>query len=238
MGRKVFVSYKYGDAQVAQINDGSAASIARAIFNTPTTARHYVDKIIEKLDADGVHIYKGEEDGNDLSLQKDDTIASKLKEKIRDSSVTIVLISKGMKTWELENDQWIPWEISYSLREKTVEGRTSKSNGLLAVILPDENGSYSYYLDECGHCNTKTHKTSTLFQILGRNMFNQKQKLQFDSNCDAHYHGKVHKDDLHSYAFQVKWHEFIDNIDKHVDHAIHLRDNIGNYNIQKAIWTQ
>lgn len=161
MARKVFVSYKYNDPFVYKIGNLG-------------TCRDYVDIIMDLLE--DVHIYKGEEDGNDLSQFKDDTIRTYLKDKIRDSSVTIVLISQGMKSYEPEEDQWIPWEISYSLREKNFEGRTSAPNGLLGVIIPDQFGAYNHYFEysNCSICNVRTHKTQNLFSILKNNMFNRK----------------------------------------------------------------
>ena len=87
MARKVFVSYKYGDSSVQHI--------PRFGEIDPTTARHYVNWLHDHLDAND-HIVKGEDDGEDMSGFKDETIYSNLRSKIYDSTVTVVLISKNM----------------------------------------------------------------------------------------------------------------------------------------------
>lgn len=156
MGKAIFVSYKYSDSKVFQLPDVIEI----------TTARHYVDKIAGLLEKED-YLYKGEDDGESMASLKDSTIASKLGDKIFRSSVTIVLISKGMKTSGVsDKDQWIPWEISYSLKEQSREGGNSKTNAVLAVVLPDEFGSYGYYITENPLCSSITYHTNTLFEIL------------------------------------------------------------------------
>lgn len=86
-----------------------------------------------------------------MSVLEDTTIQSILGDKIYDSTITLVLISPNMKDPNLpETEQWIPWEISYSLREQSRNGRTSKTNAVMAIVLPDANGRYDYYIEDRG----------------------------------------------------------------------------------------
>lgn len=131
----MFVSYKYKDYDVKKIPD-----VAQ-----PTWPCDYVDYIKEKI-LSGDNIYKGEKSDEDISSWSEDEIWDHLKDKIFDSTITIVLISPNMKeAGKWQRSQWIPWEISYSLRETTRNDRTSHNNAILAVILPNKNGSYDYY---------------------------------------------------------------------------------------------
>lgn len=221
MGKAIFVSYKYSDSMVLPLPNVSGR----------TTARDYVDKF-ESLIEKGDHIYKGEDDGEDMSTLKDSTIGSKLGDKIFYSSVTIVLISKGMKEDNVyEKEQWIPWEISYSLKEQSREGGRSKTNAVLAVVLPDENGSYDYYMKSNPACNSITYYTEKLFQILSDNMFNLKDKELNIRLCNS---TKIYEG-YPSYIYSVKWQDFISNINKFIEIASALRQNIDKYEMVKTI---
>ena len=227
MGKKIFVSYKYADDQVENLKSGQNS-----------TVRDYIDKFEEKVDSSD-DIYKGESDGEDLSGLSDDTIWEKLKDRIYDSSVTIVFISPRMKeNGKKERDQWIPWEVSYSLKETSRKNKkgdsvTSHSNAMLAVVLPDEDGSYSYYLESRICCNSKctTHHTDRLFTIIRKNKFNRTKNAtkRTCDNKETIWTGTC------SYIEAVKWVDFISDYQKYIDKAVDRQDNIDEYDICKEV---
>ena len=221
MGKKIFVSYKYADALVEHLGHMS--------WYETTTARDYVDVLQSKLDETD-HINKGEDDGEDLSNFADDTIWSKLRDKIYDSSVTIVLISPGMKErWKSEKEQWIPWEISYSLRETARNDRTSRRNGVLAVVLPDRTGSYNYAIESKNCCPSGCNfwHTNNLFWVLRENMFNQSKKTRMECDQgDSVYRGWP------SYIHMVRWKDFIERINYWVTQAECIQNNKEDYDIK------
>jgi len=219
MAKKIFVSYKYADSRVLSLPDIEE-----------TTARHYVDEIASLLEEED-HIFKGEDDGEDMGTLADSTIASKLGDKIFDSSLTIVLISKGMKENIPETDQWIPWEISYSLKEQSREGGNSKTNAVLAIVLPDENDSYEYFLKVNPLCNSVTHRTDTLFKILKENMFNHKQKESNIRECN----GITIFEGYPSYIYSVKWYNFKADVGSYIEIANTIRQSIDKYKLTKNV---
>ncbi|WP_112197915.1 TIR domain-containing protein [Rahnella sp. NRRL B-41462] len=222
MGRKIFVTYKYADDKVLMIN------------NEKTTVRTYVDALQDLL-KDKENINKGEVDDADLSQFKDDTIQTKLGEKIFDSSLTIIMVSKEMIDNSIsESDQWIPWEISYSLRKKHLNDRTSLPNALLAIVLPDESGYYNYYIvdDSCPHCKCRTLKTNNLFDIMKANMFNIK-KPEY-TGCIHHAESSKVYSGNSSYIYSVKWCDFISNPEFYIEKSLKIGSNINDYNIKKT----
>lgn len=228
MGYKIFISYKYSDDDVHHIKGQSWET---------NTVRDYVDEIEEKI-GDSADIYKGESDGEDLSELSEETIWEKLKNRIYDSTLTIVLISKNMKvSWKAEKNQWIPREISYSLKEVSRVNTngdpiSSKSNAMLGVVIPDRNDSYDFftYKNSCCDSKCRTLRTNTLFKILRKNMFNIKEPDK--SDCDMGstvYYGDS------SYVSVVEWDDFISNMDKYIDKAYKIQDKIDEYDIYKEV---
>jgi hypothetical protein len=223
MGFKVFVSYKYSDWQVQPLQHSGIS----------TTVRDYVDLFQSRLDSSS-HINKGEADDEDLSDFAEETIASKLRDKIYDSSITVVFISPGMKSPEPEQDQWIPWELSYSLRQATRNDRTSRANGVLAVTLPDRFGSYAHFIQEdtCPWCHCRTLHTDRLFQVMRNNMFNVKSPTH--SDCNGHVGSQPFRG-RHSYIHPLKWSDFLSDISGSLAVADELRAHIADFNIDKSV---
>lgn len=227
MGKKIFISYKYADDKVNNLESGKNS-----------TVRDYIDEF-EKIVDSSDNIFKGESDGEDLSDLSDDTIWGTLKDRIYDSSVTIVFISPGMReSGKNDRDQWIPWEVSYSLKEtsrknKNGESVTSHSNAMLAVVLPDGDNSYTYYLESKSCCNggCTTHHTDKLFTIIKKNKFNRTENAS-KRTCD---NDSTIWTGTCSYIEAVKWSNFVTNYQKYINSAVDRQDHIDEYDICKEV---
>ena len=222
MGRNIFISYKYRDTNVKSLNKVKLEVVNdKLVWMARTTiVRDYVDELQKILKEE--HINLGEKDGESLEDFTDETIKTSLKDKIFNSSITIVLISKGMKDLsKQEREQWIPWEISYSLRTITRIDRTSRMNAVLGVVLPDESGNYDWYYTENPQCNSITHKKDQLFNMLKSNMFNIKEKTTRECN------GSIINEGESSFIKTVKWEVFIysKNYNFYIEKAIEIREN-------------
>ena len=228
MGYKIFVSYKYKDKSVYPLS--SSRSGFPFPYGNPTTVRDYVDKLEAYFDHTN-NIYKGESDDEDLSNYSDDAIWEKLKDRIFDSSVTIVMVSPNMReTHRSERSQWIPWEISYSLRETTRGDRTSHSNAVLAVILPDYLHQYNYFTDPHSYqrLDGQDNNEDPVFPIIRKNMKNNRRDYSSTSLFKGFYSISTSES---SYIPSVKWEDFIQQPMAYVECAIKRKENIFGYNI-------
>ena len=219
MERKIFVSYKFTDDQVANL-DGQRNSIVR----------DYVDKLGSYLDP-ATTIYKGEYYSERIS---EETLWETLRNRILDSTLTIIFISPGMIVPGVEEkDQWIPWEVSFSLR-KTERKRpngdtyTGGPNAMLAVVLPDASGSYDYYLQRSTCCEKgcTIYHNHRIFAIMRDNMFNRKSEDK--RICDVRstiWRGE------HSYIRSIRWRDFIENPETYINAAYERQKHIEDFDI-------
>lgn len=227
---KIFISYKYGDKYVRQHNSYNSRDWFLGVENgNYLTARDYVTHLIEEILTD--HTNKAEGDNEDLSNLTENVIQQKLYDRIYDSTVTIVLISKQMKESTEEKLQWIPREIAYSLKEKTREDRTSYTNGILAIALPDEGGSYDYAVID-KNCGVRSWQTQSFFKIIGTNMFNRINKNHDFCNSCFSYH---HHDHNHSYIHPVKWDDFVQDHNLYINRVLDFKDRLDEFELMKNL---
>jgi hypothetical protein len=225
MANKVFVSYKYNDDNVFALKSEWNE------MSDPTTVRSYVSELEDRFNNSGYVIYKGESDGEDLSKLSEDQIWEKLKDRINDSTVTIVMISPRMKeSNRRDRSQWIPWEISYSLKEPVRNDRTSHSNAILALVLPHLLDSYEYFISDRKCCNytCRSFNTNCTFDILRDNMSNKINKTEIP--CKQ---GLTVYSGGSSYIKVVKWSDFIENSQEYIKRVIEIKENINDYKIRK-----
>lgn len=159
----------------------------------------------------------------DRSNMSDYTIKQYLYNKLRRSSVTIILLTPSAVNHKKNRrgayDDWMYDEIRYSLEDR--DG--NRTNGLIAVYTPEAENmlvSKSYF----GIVHVK--KVDNLFR---RNMMNVKQHYKRNpksNNFDRNYD---------SYCSLIEWNEFINNIEMFIDIATQKRDDIYKYEITKRL---
>lgn len=201
MAHKTFISYKYSEA------------------------RKLRDKIIEKLGADATY-YQGEtSDSPDLTDYTTETIREHLKDMIFGSSVTIVIISPNM----IES-KWIDWEIEYSLREYSRNGRKSKSNGVVGVVMKIDGG-YNWLRSTTSHSDGHSsirNDESKLYKIINDNRFNENPKVYQCNEC------KTVDALTGSYISIITEDDFLNDPNKYIDNAYDKCQSIDKYIISKT----
>lgn len=199
MARKTFISYKYSDVVAGASNN-------------------LRDRIIAKLGEDA-KFYRGE-DGytKDLSSYSAAYIKETLKKMIRDTSVTILILSPNMKL-----SQWMNWELSYSLSEITRNGRTSHSNGVIAVVQKRETygfgSGYDWFKNWYGDWDM-----NKAFELVRANQGNK--KLYAPNSFSSNYIDMVSED------------KFLRDPNKYIEEAYEKSQYINYYNVRKqgGIW--
>jgi len=200
MARKTFISYKYSEAQDLR------------------------DEIIEKMGEDAT-FYQGEtSDSSDLTDTTTENIKNNLKDMMYNTSVTIVIISPNIK-----QSKWIDWEIEYCLKEISRKDRTSKTNGIVAVI-QKVNGNYDWFKsmnNQNDGCFSSSYSEYLVYYIISENRYNQSPKEYSCETC------KTINALTGSYISYVEEDVFLSDIDKYVENAYEKSENSDNYILKK-----
>lgn len=202
MATKVFISFRFSDGKEIK------------------------DELVDLFDESTEVINRSED--VDRSQMSEDTIQEYLYEKLKDTSVTIVLLTPEAvsyrKNWIGNYDDWLYDELRYSLEDR----KNNRTNGVVAVYTDDAKDmileSSSHY---CSHCQeTKSCRTLKFFDNLARkNMLNIKQSYK-KNLCNDLY------DDSHdSYISLVSLEEFKQDYTKYIDNAKDKRDRLHEFNI-------
>lgn len=178
MVKRVFISYKYPEGV------------------------NYRERLISKL-AKGSYKYLGENNKTkDISNFDDAAIGSILGRKIYSTDVTIILISPS-----INDSDWIPWEVSYSLREIRRQNINSSRNGVIAVVLPDRYNNYDYIFERTFAGDSIN--TRRLPNIIANNMFNATEESRH-ATSDTKFG---------SYISIYRWDEFCENMNDIINTA-------------------
>jgi hypothetical protein len=200
MAHKTFISYKYSEAKTLR------------------------DKIVKAL-GDDASFYMGEtSDSPDLTDTSTENIKRNLSNMMYNTSVTIVIISPNMI-----DSKWIDWEIEYCLKEISRQNRTSKTNGVLGVIMKFNN-DYNWFKSTINHtdgCSAFSYKDSLLYPIIKNNRYNQKPPVYSCNTC------KTVDALTGSYISFVEEVTFLKNPQKYIDNAFDKSEEIDGYQISK-----
>lgn len=200
MARETFIAYKYSEAQDLR------------------------DEIIEKLGTDASY-YQGETaDSPDLTGETIDKIKNGLKDMIFGTSVTIVIISPNLK-----KSEWVDWEIEYSLKEYKRQTTTSRTNGVIGVIMKYNDG-YDWLINESVNtdgCTTRYIDNSKLYDIVKDNRYNLNTDDKYSCpNCQSF-------DQLNgSYIALVEEESFLRNPSHYIENA-YDKSKTNNYTLSK-----
>lgn len=158
----------------------------------------------------------------DRSWMTEDTIKKYLYEKLKRSSITIVLLTplaiNHKKSYYGLYDDWMYDEIRYSLEDR----ENNRTNGLIAVYTPEAANMLIQQINgtDC------VYDVDNLFR---KNMMNVKSGYKINPRLG---HFDV---DYDSYCSLIPWDVFTGNIGKYIDIATTKRNSAWKYNIVKRL---
>ena len=148
----------------------------------------------------------------DRSRESEETIKKYLYGKLKNTSVTIVLLTPNAieheRNWCGKPDDWIYDEIRYSLEDR----ENNKCNGLIAVYTEEAK---KYLIEEKEDC-ISVKDVYNLFRKNMMNVYDTYKICKIEGRYDANYD---------SYCSLISYKDFISNPIKYIEIAEEKRDN-------------
>jgi len=197
MANKVFISFRFSDG-----ND-------------------YKQKLEQKFEELDYVINKSEnEDRSDMS---EATIQKYLYEKLRDTSITIVILTPDAIDYKKDFlgyiDDWLYDELRYSLENRV----GNLTNGVITLYVPESKSTVIY---------NETEKVTTIADfdnLVRKNMFNIKDEYK---HCQTPTYYDSLKD---NYISLIDFDKFYENPNIYIDSAIEKRNRLEEFEIVKRM---
>lgn len=123
----------------------------------------------------------------------------------------------------MKESNWIDWEIEYSLKQISRQGRTFHINGVVGVIMKVD-GSYDWFVRPATNCHGSpvvTYASDSVYPIISKNHFNSDPPQWHCEEC------KTYDWLSGSYIEYVKEDDFLANPGKYIDDAYDKSENDG-----------
>lgn len=180
-------------------------------------------KDLDELFDDTVSINNYSED-EDRSNQTEETIQKYLYSKLKETSVTVVILTPNAVSYKRnyygQIDDWMYDELRYSLEDR----EDNRTNGVIALYT--ENAKPYLITDStCNRCSKYCPVTriENFENLVKKNMMNIKNQYKTHM-CDGVY------DDLKdSYISLIPFDKFKDDYTKYIKNALEKRDNLNHF---------
>jgi len=181
----------------------------------------------EKLDGlfDNTVAVNNYSENENRSNQTEETIKRYLYSKLKETSVTIVILTPNAINYERNGsnqiDDWLYDELRYSLEDR----EDNRTNGVIALYTKEAK---PFLMTEynCSRCltNCLVKGVSDFENLVRKNMVNIKDSYK------VHKCTNIYDDLKDSYVALVSFEEFVGNYKKYIDNALEKRERLIEFN--------
>jgi hypothetical protein len=188
------------------------------------------EELVNLFDSSTEVINRSED--KDRSEMTDETIQKYLYGKLKDTSVTIVILTPKavnyQKNWLGDYDDWLYDELRYSLEDRT----DNRTNGVVALYTDEsKNDLIETSTHTCDVCNKETSCRTILSfdNLVRKNMINVKEEYKANA-CEDLY-----DNDKDSYISLIHFDDFKKDYKDYIEKAKNKRDRKEEFDLIKRM---